>query len=142
MKSISTFLALSLSFAVVAGACGKDKDKDKGGGDKAESSESSGGPVKTSPQALFADFAPDSKLKGMDLLDKYHDGATFTGNVIAKLGGEGKDTPYVDAGNNNKISLEYQDAAKSKAVKIGDSVTVTCKIGGESGHLMMALDCR
>ena len=39
------------------------------------------------------------------------------------------------------MSVDYTDVAQAKAVKDGDTITVTCKIGGASGTLMMVIDC-
>jgi hypothetical protein len=134
---ITHFVSLALALATFG--C---KDKDGDGGSSAKTADKAAGPVKTTPQDLFAEFSPAGKLDGMALLDKYHDGATFTGTVKNIIVEEsGKASVWIDAGGKNKISLEFKDPAKGKAAKVGDSITVTCKIGGESGALMMALDC-
>jgi hypothetical protein len=49
----------------------------------------------------------------------------------------------MDVDGKNIISLDFTEPvpAKAKGLKAGDSVTVTCKIGGASGALMMVSDC-
>ncbi|HTL38588.1 MAG TPA: hypothetical protein VL326_35905 [Kofleriaceae bacterium] len=100
-----------------------------------------GGPVKTTPRDLFADFTkPDAD--GLALLDKYRDGATFTG--MLKTVGEdetGRPVLMMDVDGRNIISLDFADATAGKGHKQGESLTVTCKIGGASGALMMVTDC-
>ncbi|HSD91377.1 MAG TPA: hypothetical protein VLB44_27825, partial [Kofleriaceae bacterium] len=52
-----------------------------------------GGPVKTTPKDLFADFTkPD--VDGLALLDKYRDGATFSG-MIKSAGAEESGRPVL-----------------------------------------------
>jgi hypothetical protein len=100
-----------------------------------------GGPVKTTPRDLFADFTkPDAD--GLALLDKYRDGATFTG--MLKTVGEdesGRAVLMMDVDGRNIISLDFTNADQAKGHKQGESLTVTCKIGGASGALMMVTDC-
>jgi hypothetical protein len=128
-------LLVTLSFAT---ACGKKDDSSGkgggGGGDQAA------GPLKTDPKAMWADF--NGGLQGMDLMNKYHDGATFTGKVKS-VGEEMDKSPFVvvDIDGSNILMLKFADKAKA-AVKAGDSITVTCKIGGASGKMMMADDCK
>ncbi len=132
-------LALLLSLALSVTACGK-KD-DKGGGKTDESAEPAAGPVKTTPKDLFAAFS-DPKADGMALLNKYHDGATFSGKVSVKGAEEtGKPILWIDIDGKNHMSVDYTDVTQAKAVKDGDTITVTCKIGGASGNLMMVTDC-
>jgi len=99
------------------------------------------GPVKTTPRALFADFTqPDAD--GLALLDKYREGATFTG--MLKTVGEdesGRPVLMMDVDGRNSISLGFVDWVRAKGHKQGESLTVTCKIGGASGALMMVTDC-
>ncbi len=94
------------------------------------------GPVKTDPKALFAEFAPGGP-DGMMLLDKYHDGATFTGKVKT-VGGE---QVIFDVDGKNTIMAGFTDPAVAKSAKAGDSLTVTCKIGGEVDAMMQVTDC-
>src|SRR6266478_359716 len=65
--------AFSLSLLTLP-ACGKKAD-DKGGAAKATdpgaAAPAAGGPVKSTPKDLFAEFS-DPKADGMKLLDKYH----------------------------------------------------------------------
>src|SRR5258706_14146495 len=71
MQRIAVAFTLSL---LTLTACGKKAD-DKGGSAKAaEPAAAAGGPVKSTPKDLFAEFS-DPKSDGMKLLDKYHDGA-------------------------------------------------------------------
>jgi hypothetical protein len=142
---IATFVSLTLALTLTAACSKKDGDgAASGGGDKAEPA-AAAGPVKTTPQALWADFT-DPKVDGMKLLDKYRGGATFTGTIkIASAQENGDPILFMDVdGSNNKISLDFIDKAaiKAKAPKVGDSLTVTCQIGGASGALMQVMDCK
>ena len=136
-------VAFTLSLLTLT-ACSKKAD-DKGGAAKATdpgaAAPAAGGPVKSTPKDLFAEFS-DPKADGMKLLDKYHDGATFSGKVSVKGAEEsGKPILWIDIDGKNHMSLDYTDVAAAKAVKDGDTVNVTCKIGGASGTLMMVTDC-
>jgi hypothetical protein len=127
-------------------ACGKKEDKSAAGGDKpAKATEPAaapaGGPVKTDPKALFAEFTTPGG-DPMKLLDKYREGATFSGKVSVKGAEEtGKPILWMELDGGKHISLDYTDVGKAKAVKDGDTITVTCKIGGADGKLMMVNDC-
>lgn len=144
MTRIALTLALSL---LVVPAC-KKKDEAApagGGGTTAEKTTAekpaAGGPVKTNPKDLFAEFS-DPKADGMTLIDKYHDGATFSGKVSVKGAEEtGKPILWIDIDGKNHMSLDFTDVAQAKAIKDGDTVNVSCKIGGASGTLMMVTDC-
>ena len=96
------------------------------------------GPVHTSPLALYRDFT-----RGDDeLLAKYRDGVTITGAI--KSVGEGeRDEPIVmmDVDGRNLLSLDFADPAAARQIAPGDRVTVTCRIGGASGALMMVTGC-
>lgn len=151
-----TALLLALSLALFP-ACKKKGDDAAGGAapaaDKAADKSAdkptepeapkAGAPVKTTPKDLFAEFT-DPKADGMKLLDKYQNGATFTAPVKT-VGAEesGKPVVMLDVDGKNMISVDFTDpvAAKAKDLKAGDSLTVTCKIGGASGALMMVIDC-
>ncbi len=107
----------------------------------AEQPKSGGGPVKTDPKALFDEFTKPG-ADGMALIDKYHDGATISGKVSVKGHEEdGKPILWMMLDGNKHISLDYTDVAKAKAVKDGDTITVTCKVGGAMDNLMMLTDC-
>jgi hypothetical protein len=151
-KGYSMRIALLLSLSLLAfPACSKKKDDAAGGAktaDKAAAGDDkgaapAGGPVKTDPKALWADFtAPNTDA--MKLLDKYHDGASFSGKASVKGAEEsGKPIIWVDIDGTNHMSLDYTDVAKAKAVKDGDTVNVTCKVGGADPtmKLMMMTDC-
>jgi len=134
---------LCISLALAAFAC-KDKDKEGGAssGKSAEPAAAAGGVVKTTPKDLFADFSPNSSVKGMDLIDKYRDGATFTGTVSQVVGNpDGAPMIWVDVDGKNRIDVKFKDDAKGKSVKKGDALTVTCKVGGESGVTLYVTDC-
>ena len=97
------------------------------------------GPVRTTPQALFADFIrPDAN--GLALHDKYRDGATFTA-TIKTIGAEQDGTPvvWIDIDGENLMTLDF--AGPPPALAVGGKLTVTCKIGGASGALMMVTAC-
>lgn len=95
------------------------------------------GPVKTEPKALFAEFGPNAGGDPMALLDKYHDGATFT----AKVKAVGGDQLIFDVDGKNTIMAGFTDPSVVKGKKAGDSMTVTCKIGGEVDAMMQVTDC-
>lgn len=120
-------------------ACGNKKD-DKS--DKSAVPDKPAGPSKVDVKALWADFS--GGLKGMALLDKYRDPVTFTAPVKS-VGEEMDHSPIVllDVDGKNMITLKFTDpkVVLARAPKAGDSLTVTCKIGGANGVLMMALDC-
>ena len=99
------------------------------------------GPVKTTPRELFADFTkPDAD--GLALLDKYREGATFTG-MLRTVGVDesGRPVLMMDVDGHNIISLWFADPRHAIGRKQGESLTVTCRIGGASGALMMVTDC-
>ena len=151
MKLSSVVLSLSLALSLVA--C-KDKKEGSEAPSKAEPATKSaepsepaaaaGTPVKTDAKALFTEFTtPDAD--GMALLDKYRPGVTVTG-TIKNLGKEESGTPVVmlDAGEGNTMLGWKDDAAaaeKAKAWKVGDSITVTCQVGGAMDKLMQLTDC-
>ena len=94
----------------------------------------------TTPKQLFDDFtSPDTD--GLVLLDKYRDGATFTA-TIKTVGTDEADNPvvWIDVDGENLMSLDFDDPAPRDLVA-GAQLTVTCKIGGASGALMMVTSC-
>ncbi len=134
---------LVLISALLFAACSK-KDSTAPAADnapKAAEAPKSGGPVKTEPQALFDEFTRPG-TDGMALLDKYHDGATISAKVVVKGHEEdGKPILWVELAGGKHISLDYTDVAKAKAIKDGDTVTATCKVGGAMDNLMMLIEC-
>lgn len=137
---------LALIALFVFAACSSKKSDDKSapaGAPVAEKTAAapSGGPVKTDPKALFDEFTKPG-VDGMALIDKYHDGATISGKVSMKGAEEdGKPILWIMLDGNKHISLDYTDVAKAKTVKDGDTITVTCKVGGAMDNLMMLTDC-
>lgn len=109
----------------------------------AEPAAAAGTPVATNPKDLFADFTkPDAD--GMALLTKYENGATFTGKLVNVAAEENGDPVlFMDVDGKAKISLGFTDKAaiKAKKLKVGDELTVTCKIGGAMDNLMQVTDC-
>jgi hypothetical protein len=98
------------------------------------------GPVHTTPKQLFDDFtSPDGD--GLGLVDKYRDGATFTA-TIKTVGAEdnGKPVVWIDVDGENVMSLDF-DEPSPRDLHAGGQLTVTCKIGGASGALMMVTSC-
>jgi hypothetical protein len=98
------------------------------------------GPVHTTPRALFEDFTrPDAD--GFALADKYRDGATFTA-TIKTVGADEHGAPviWIDVDGENLMSLDFDQPPAG--MQIGGELTVTCKIGGASGALMMVTGCR
>jgi hypothetical protein len=122
-------------------ACKKGDDKAAaGGGDQPAAA---AGPVKTNPKDLFTDFTKPG-TDGMALLKKYHDGAMFSAVVKTAPGSEAPTSMILDVGDGQSmIMASFADTAKDKiaTVKAGDTVTVTCKIGGANGHMMQVIDC-
>ena len=129
--------------ALLFSACSKKSDdaKPTTAAATAEAPAKSGGPVKTEPQALFDEFTRPG-TDGMALIDKYHDGATISAKVVVKGHEEdGKPILWVELAGGKHISLDYTDVAKAKAIKDGDTVTATCKVGGAMDNLMMLIEC-
>jgi len=138
---------LALIALFVFAACSKKADEPAAGGTAAKPTEeakpaaATGAPVKTDPKALFDEFTKPG-ADGMALIDKYHEGATISGKVSVKGHEEdGKPILWMMLDGNKHISLDYTDVAKAKAVKDGDTLTVTCKVGGAMDNLMMLTDC-
>jgi len=112
-------------------------------GEPAADPAAAGKPVETNPKDLFADFTkPDADV--MALMTKYENGATFTGKLVT-VAAEESGTPvlFVDVDGKAKISIGVADPApfKAKNLKVGDEITVTCKIGGAMDNLMQVIDC-
>ena len=95
------------------------------------------GPVLTTPKHLFDDFTSPTPA----LLDKYRDGAMFSG-LIKTVGDEGpnKTVVWMDVDDDNWLELELAPPAPTD-LGAGQVLTVTCKIGGASGALMLVTDC-
>ena len=100
-------------------------------------------PVVISPKDLFAEWTK-TDADGMALMTKYETGATFTGKLV-NVGAEENGTPvlFMDVDGKSRISLAFTDvlAIKAKKLKVGDELTVTCKIGGAMDALMQVTDC-
>lgn len=154
MKTLRTALLLALAVSTLS-ACKKKQDEAAPGAtpaadkttdkttDKpaAEPAAAAAGPVATNPKDLFADFTKPN-ADGMALLDKYHEGATFSGKVSLKGKEEdGKPILWMELDGGRHIDLGYKDVEKAKGVKDGDTVTVTCQIGGAMDKMMQVLDC-
>ena len=98
-------------------------------------------PVQTNPKDLYAEFTKPG-ADTMALINKYDAGATFTGKVVnAAKEADGTPVIYVDIDGKHKMSTKFTDAASVKDVKVGDTVTATCKIGGADDKIMMVTDC-
>jgi hypothetical protein len=137
-----TTLALALACSLFT-AGSKKTDSGASASDKsAEAPAAAAGPVKTTATDLFADFTKPGG-DAMALINKYHDGATFSGTVKTAPGDEAPTTMIIGAGDKKNIMAQFKPeaAAKIKTVKSGDSVTVTCKIDGATGGMMQASDC-
>ena len=101
------------------------------------------GPVVITPKDLFAEWTkPDAD--GLALMTKYENGATFTGKLVT-VSAEENGTPvlFMDVDGKSRISLGFTDVEpiKAKKLKVGDELTVTCKIGGAMDALMQVTDC-
>ena len=98
------------------------------------------GPVMTTPKRLFDDFT-SADTDGITLLDKYRDGVRFTA-TIKTVGAEedGKPVVWIDVDGENLMTLDFDDPAP-RDLQVGALLTVTCRIGGASGALMMVTSC-
>ena len=98
------------------------------------------GPVATTPHALFEDFTrPDAD--GLALLDKYAGGATFTATIkTVGVDEDGAPVVWIDVDGDDVMSLEFAPPAP-QGLRAGARLTVTCRIGGASGALMMVTGC-
>jgi hypothetical protein len=133
-------IALALTLLSFTACNKKDDNKAGGGGDQPAAA---AGPLKTNPKDLFGDFTKPGN-DGMALLKKYHEGATFSAVVKTAPGSEAPTSMMLDVGDGQSVILaSFVDTAKDKiaTVKAGDTVTVTCKIGGANGHMMQVIDC-
>ena len=97
------------------------------------------GPVHTTPRELFEDFTrPDAD--GRALIDKYREGATFTATIhTAGVDDDGTWVVWIDIDGENLMTLDF--AEPPGELEVGGELTVTCKIGGASGALMMVTAC-
>jgi hypothetical protein len=97
------------------------------------------GPVETTPRALFDDFTrPDADR--IALVDKYAGGVSFTA-TIKTVGSDDEGAPvvWIDIDGENVMSLEF--ARRPDGLRAGALLSVTCRIGGASGALMMVTSC-
>ncbi|MDQ3364958.1 MAG: hypothetical protein M3680_05975 [Myxococcota bacterium] len=141
-KLAISLVGLTLGFGLALGAC-KKQEGDAGGSGGAAASPS--GPVKMSAEELVADFSQERK--GQDavaFMNKYREGATFTGKIKQVTMMDEDPMIMMDGGNGVNIQLDFADKAaiRAKGVKSDETLTVTCQIGGKSGGLMMATDCK
>jgi hypothetical protein len=123
-----------------AGAADKSGAADKGGGtaEKPVDKAAPAGPTKTTPKDLFTEFG-DPKADAMALLDKYKAGATITGTIKTAPGDAAPTSAIMDVDGKNMIMMSFTEPPKG--IKAGDTITATCKIGGESGSMMQVNDC-
>ena len=66
-----------------------------------------------------------------------------TASTIVNAAKEMTDQPviYFDIDGTHKMSAKFTDPASVKTAKVGDTMTVTCKIGGADDKIMMVTDC-
>jgi hypothetical protein len=77
----------------------------------------------------------------MVLLDKYASGATFTATIKAVgVEDDGRPVVWIGIDGDNVMTLDFADPAPGD-LRPGARLTVTCKIGGASGALMMVTGC-
>jgi hypothetical protein len=135
--AMRTILISILASTLALTACGKKdgagKADDKGAPKAAESS----GATSADPKAIWADF--HGGLKGMDLMNKYHDAVTITGTVV-------KNGPFtqIDVDGTNRIGLEFTDPSVGEKLAAGSTATVKCKIagtGGDASKVLHTSDC-
>ncbi|MGN6110182.1 MAG: hypothetical protein ACTHU0_34065 [Kofleriaceae bacterium] len=152
-RTASTVLALALASLT---ACKKKDEAGKSGepaasktapaGKAAPAAEAPGAPLKSTPEELFADLSKErSGMDALDALKKYEAGVTFTGKVkTASAEEDGTPVIFLEAGDKHMVSLQWADAGpvKAKGVKVGDSLTVTCKVGGVADAVLIVTDCK
>jgi hypothetical protein len=143
-------LAIALSLVAVS-ACGKKAEDKPAPVDKTAPAPAPAAapvaaaaatmPVATNPKDLYAEFTK-SGADTMALINKYEAGATFTGTIV-NAAKEMTDQPviYFDIDGTHKMSAKFADPASVKMAKVGDTMTVTCKIGGADDKIMMVTDC-
>lgn len=149
MRNSMILMLVCSALLAAAGGCSKKKDDGAAGatsGEATTNNKAAAGPVKTTPGELIADFRVERKgPEAIEFLNKYREGATFTAPVKS-VGTEESGDPIVmlDGGDGTLIAVGFADpaAAKAKGYKAGDSVTVTCEIGGLNGKLMQVIDCK
>lgn len=160
-RTVSTVLALALASLT---ACKKKDEAGKSGepaasktapaGDPAPAGKvapaaeapAAAAPLKSTPEELFADLSKErSGMDALDALKKYEAGVTFTGKVkTAAAEEDGTPVIFLEAGEKHMVSLQWADAGpvKAKGVKVGDSLTVTCKVGGVADAVLIVTDCK
>lgn len=95
------------------------------------------GPVKTTPLRLFDEFMHADAA----LVDRYRDGVTFSA-VIKTVGEDERGRPvvWIDVDGTDLITLDFSDPPPT-GLRAGTTLTVTCRIAGASGALMMVTAC-
>ena len=95
------------------------------------------GPVKTTPLRLFDELIHAD----VALVDRYRDGVTFSA-VIKTVGEDERGRPvvWIDVDGTDLITLDFSDPAPT-GLRAGATLTVTCRIAGASGALMMVTAC-
>ncbi len=131
---------LRFALCVVLAACAQARSEPTRGPVETALHEARRGPVETTARELFADFTrPDAD--GFVLLDKYRDGARFTATLkTVGVDEEGLPVGWIDVDGENVMALDFAPPPPS-GLRAGARLTVTCKIGGASGALMMVTHC-
>lgn len=95
------------------------------------------GPVKTTPLRLFDELVHADQA----LADRYRDGVTFSA-VIKTVGEDERGRPvvWIDVDGTDLITLDFSDPPPT-GLRAGATLTVTCRIAGASGALMMVTAC-
>jgi hypothetical protein len=95
------------------------------------------GPVKTTTLRLFDEFMHAD----IALVDRYRDGVTFSA-VIKTVGEDERGRPvvWIDVDGTDLITLDFSDPPPT-GLRAGATLTVTCRIAGASGALMMVTAC-
>ena len=140
-------ILLAITLVVLAAGC-KDKESTGGGGGGGGGG-ASDKPLELTSAALWDEYT-SGKYKGMDLLNRYRPGVKVTGKVKQVIGQEDPKTNlniWIDADGEHWIDAQFMPdgpgtaAARAKGVKVGDDVTVTCKISGRTDNFILLNDC-
>jgi hypothetical protein len=129
--------AAALAVALGGGCRGRAKPAEPPGGSP------------TRPRTVAELYADYGRLRGEELLDKYKDGVVVAGPVERALDLGDEDGFQVwlavgDPGDAAHATLRFKDRggqARSRALKQGDAITASCRVGGKPGAVLFLDDC-